>query len=101
MPTAGAYDPAVSSNLVVELWYDHEPVIDRADLVQAVRSRQPDATTASTGPAHPFLIAFASLVHHFPDGPAASMLVSVGRPDVPDSPAQPSPGAAPATAPAC
>ena len=78
-PTVGAYDPAVSSILVVELWYDHEPAIDRIDLVEAVRSRQPDATTTSTDPTHPLLIAFPAIVHHFPDGPAA-MLVSIGKP---------------------
>jgi len=80
----------VSSILTAEMWYDHEPILDRAKLLGAVRKRYPDATVASTDPAVPFLLAFPSLVHRFADGTAASLLVSVLNP-TPRDPGRPPP----------
>jgi hypothetical protein len=66
---------------VVELWYDHEPALNRAGLLAEVRRSHADAEPTSGNVTSPFQIAFPSLVHQFSDG-ATCLVVSVSGPDV-------------------
>lgn len=67
--------------LVVELWYDHQPVLDHVGLGEDVCRSYPDAESVSTNGKSPFLIGFPSLVHEFSDG-VACLVVSVSGPGV-------------------
>lgn len=78
----------VNEILVVELWYDREPFLDHARLLDDVRRWHGDAETTSTSASSPLVIAFPSVTQQFADG-VGCLVIGVAEPTVRERPGRP------------